>query len=184
MFNIFVGIFRRGGCTISKSQNTHKRAAAPQHATDHGDRGARGSIGSCSANGPGGSRIFANYCCAVRACARGQICGLTSRQHLEKIYLVPISTLGRDETPLFGGFSDLGNCQNQRSSPQALCTDRTVGESCRNQDLWPTSGYHKQWPEESGVICKYCGLTNTFTRGVTKKNKQEPCRQRCRGWDS
>ena len=91
--NIFVGIFQRGGCTISKSRSTHKRAAAPQHATDHGDLGARGSSGSCSANGPGGCRIFANYFCSVRVCARGQICasGLTSRQHLE------INTLPRSQ---------------------------------------------------------------------------------------
>ena len=72
MFNIFVGIFQRGGRTISKSRNAHQRAAAPQHATDHGDRGARGSSGSCSANGPGGCRIFANYRCSVRVCARGR----------------------------------------------------------------------------------------------------------------
>ena len=73
MFNIFAGTFQRGGCTstISKSRNTHKRAAAPQHATNHGDRGARGSSGSCSASGPGSCRIFLNYCCSVRVCARG-----------------------------------------------------------------------------------------------------------------
>ena len=41
MFDTFVGIFWRGGCTISKSRNTHKRAAAPQDATDNGDRGAQ-----------------------------------------------------------------------------------------------------------------------------------------------
>ena len=41
MFDIFVGVFQRGGCTISTSRNTHKRAAAPQHANDHGDRDAR-----------------------------------------------------------------------------------------------------------------------------------------------
>ena len=55
---------------ISKSRNTNKRAAAPQHATtNHGDRGARGSSGSCSANGPGGCRIFAKillFCACVR----------------------------------------------------------------------------------------------------------------------
>ena len=144
---MFVGIFQRGGCTISKSRNTHKRAAAPQHATDHGDRGARGSSGSCSANGTGGCRIFAKYCCSVRVCARGQICGLTSRQHLEKKYFVPISARDRDETPLFGGFSDLGNCQNHHSSPHAVYTD-LVGASCIYQHLWPSSGYHKQWPKQ------------------------------------
>ena len=80
----------------AESRNKHKRAATPQHATDHDNRGARRSSGSCSANGPGGCRIFANYCCSVRVCARGQICGLTSRQHLEKKYLVPISR-DRDE---------------------------------------------------------------------------------------
>ena len=69
--------FCGGGCTIPKTRNTHKCAAAPQHATDHGDRGARGSSGSCSVNCPGGCRIFANYCYSVRVCARGQICGLT-----------------------------------------------------------------------------------------------------------
>ena len=104
---------------------------APQrhNATDHGDGGAPGSSGSCSANGPGGCRVFANYCCSVRVCARGQICGLTSRQHLEKKYLVPISAWDRDGTPLFGGFSDLGNCQNQHSSPHAAYIGLTVGES-------------------------------------------------------
>ena len=59
--------------------------------------------------------------------------GLTSRQHLE--------------TPFFGGFSDLGNCQNQHSPPHAMYTDLTSGEYCTDQDLWPTSGYHKQWPK-------------------------------------
>ena len=142
MFNMFVGIFYGGGCTIPITRNTHKRAAAPQHATDHGDRGARGSNGSCSANGPGGCRIFAKYCCSVRVCAMGQICGLASRQNLEKKCLVPISA----ETPLFGGFSDLGNCQNQHSSPHAVYTDLTAGKSCIDQDLGSTSGYHKQWP--------------------------------------
>ena len=77
-YDIFVGtgIFQRSGCTISKFRNTHKRAAAPQHATDHGDPGARGSSGSRSANGAGGCRIFAKYTCPVRVCARGQTCGL------------------------------------------------------------------------------------------------------------
>ena len=146
MFNIFVGIFQKGGgCTISKSRITHKRAAAPQHATDHGDQGARGSSGSFSANGPGGCRIFANGCWSVRVCARGQICGLTSRQHLEKKYVVSISAWDLDETPFFGGFSDLGNCQNQHSSPHAVYADLTLGESCIDQDRWPTSGYHEQW---------------------------------------
>ena len=84
----------RDGCMSLKSQNTC--AAAPQHAADNGDRGARGSSGSCSANGPGGCCIFANYCCSVRVCARGQICGLTSIQHLEKEYLVPRLRSGRN----------------------------------------------------------------------------------------
>ena len=101
MFNIFVGISRRGGCTISKARNTHKRAAAPQHATDHGDRDARGSSGSCLANGPGGCRIFANYCCSVRVCVRGKICGLTRRQHLEKNTL---SRSQRTKHPFSVGF--------------------------------------------------------------------------------
>ena len=91
MFNIFVGIFQRGGCTISKIRNTHKPAGTLQHATYHGDRGARGSSGSCSANGPRGCGILAKYSCSVRVCAMGQICRLTSRQNLEKKYLVPIS---------------------------------------------------------------------------------------------
>ena len=95
----------------------------------------------------GGCRIFANYCCSVRVCAPGQICGLTSRQHLEKKFLVLISASDRDETPLFGGFSYIGNCQNPLSSPHAVYTDLTISESCIDQDLWPTSGYHKQWPE-------------------------------------
>ena len=41
------------------TQSTHTRAAAPQHTIGHGDRGVRRSSGSCSANGPGGCRIFA-----------------------------------------------------------------------------------------------------------------------------
>ena len=145
MFNTFVGFFRRGGCTISKSRTTHKHEAAPQHATDYGDPGPRGSSGSCSANGPGGRRIFANCCCSVRVCARGQNCGLTSRQHLEMIY-----TRSRSQpeirvwTPLFSGFFDLGHCQNQHLSSHAVYTDLTVGESSIDQDLWPTSRYHKQ----------------------------------------
>ena len=122
--------------------------AAPQHATGHGHRGARGSNGSCSANCPGGCRIFTNYCCSVRVCTRGQF----ARPNLEttsgeKIPCVPISEIGtrdRDETPIFGGFSDLGNCENQRSSPHAVYTDITLGEYCRYRDLWLTSGYRKQ----------------------------------------
>ena len=66
-----LAFFRGVNCAISKSRNAHKRAAAPQHATNHGDRGARGPSGSCSANSPGGCRIFANYCCSVRVSARG-----------------------------------------------------------------------------------------------------------------
>ena len=83
--------FFRGVVVRFRKAETHKRAAAPQHAADHGDRGARGPSRSCSANGPRGCRIFANYCCSVRLFARGQICRLTSRQHLEKKCLVPIS---------------------------------------------------------------------------------------------
>ena len=152
-YKIFVDIFWRSVCTISWSRNTHKHAAAPQHATDHGDRGVRGSSGSCSANDPGGCRFFANYyCCYVRVCAWGQKCGLASRQqHLEKKYLVPISAWDLDKTPLFGGFPCVGNCQNQHSSPHAVYTDLTAGESCIDQDLWPTSGYHKQWPERPTI---------------------------------
>ena len=81
------------------------------------------------------SRITAVMC----VCARGQICGPTTR-HLEKKYLVPISARDRDETPFFGGFSDLGNCKNQHSSSPAVYTDLTLGESCIDQDLWPTLG--------------------------------------------
>ena len=70
MLDIFVGIVQRGGCTISKSRNAHKRAAAPQHATGHGDRGARGSSGSCSAKWPKGLphlRELLLFCACVRA---------------------------------------------------------------------------------------------------------------------
>ena len=63
--------FSEGLLYDSKIRHTHKRTASPQHATDHGDRGARGSSGSCSANGRWGCRIFANYCYSVRGCARG-----------------------------------------------------------------------------------------------------------------
>ena len=64
----------------SKHTQTHRSTTIRYH----GDRGARGSSGSCSANDPGGCRIFANFCYSVRVCARGQICGLTETQHLEK----------------------------------------------------------------------------------------------------
>ena len=137
MFNIFIGIFQRGNCTISKSRNTHKRAAAPQHAADHSHRIARGSSGSCSANGPGRCHIFANYCCSVRVCARGTICGLTSRQHLEKKYLVPISGT---KHPFSVDFPILEICQKQELSPHAVYADLTVGESCVNQYIY---GLHR-----------------------------------------
>ena len=47
-----------------------------------------------------------------------------------------------------GGSSDIGNCQNQNSSPHAVYTDLTLGESCRDQDLLSTPRYHKQWPND------------------------------------
>ena len=59
----------RGVVVRFRTAETHRSAAVPQHATDHGDRGARGSSDSCSANGPGGCRIFASLCCSVRVCA-------------------------------------------------------------------------------------------------------------------
>ena len=130
----------------------HTRAAAPQHATDHGDRGARGSSGSYSANVPGGCRIFANCCYSVRGCARGA----NLRPNLEttsgeEIPCPDLSLRSGRNTP-FRGFSELGSCQNQHSSPHAVYTDFTVSESCIDQDLWPTSGYHKQWPQaEIGI---------------------------------
>ena len=67
MFKILVDIFWRGGCTISKSRNTQTRLSTTTRYR-HGDRGARGSSGICPANGPGGCRIFTNYC-SVRVCA-------------------------------------------------------------------------------------------------------------------
>ena len=67
----------------------------PQHhntlRANCGDRGERGSSGSCSANGSRGCRIVANNCCSVCLCARGQNWGLTSRQHLGKNCRLPIS---------------------------------------------------------------------------------------------
>ena len=72
---------------FEKPKHTQTRCSA-HHATYHSDRGARGLSGSCLANGPGGCRIFADYCCSVRVCARKQICGLSSRQHLQKKYLL------------------------------------------------------------------------------------------------
>ena len=62
--------FQRGGCTISKRRNTHKRAAAPQQATDHGDRGARGSSGSRSAMVQGAAASSRNTA-VMCVCARG-----------------------------------------------------------------------------------------------------------------
>ena len=68
MFIVFGGIFYEGRCTIPKTRNTHthRRAAAPQHATDHGDRGARGSSGSCSAILP---RVLPHLCELLLLCA-------------------------------------------------------------------------------------------------------------------
>ena len=109
--NIFLGILKRGGSMLSKIRNKHQHVQAPQHATDRGDQGSRESSGSCSVNGPGGSLggclIIAKYCCSVRVCARGQLCGLTSRKHLEEKYLVPISgcDIGKKRPFL------VGNCQ-------------------------------------------------------------------------
>ena len=76
------------------------------------------------------------------ACVRG---GANLRPNLETTpeeeILRPISACDRDETPLFGGFSDPVNCHNQHSSPHAaVYTNLTVGESCIDQDLWPASG--------------------------------------------
>ena len=31
----------------------------------------------------------------------------------------------------------------------AAYTDITLGESCRDRDLWLTWGYHKQWPKDT-----------------------------------
>ena len=147
MFNVFVGIFQRGGCTISKGRNTQTHRSAITRYR-HGDRGARGSTGSCSANGPRGCGIFAKYICSVRVCAMGQIGGLTSRQNLEKKYLVPIS----DEIDEIGtkhpfpvDFAIL-EIVRTNTSPLAVCTDLTLGESCKDQDQGPTLGYHEQWP--------------------------------------
>ena len=57
MFNVFVGILQRVGCTISNSRNIQK-----QHATDLGDRAARlmaqGAVAS--------SRITAVLCVCAR----------------------------------------------------------------------------------------------------------------------
>ena len=68
-------------------------------------------------------------------------------KHLEK-YLVPIylSLRLRRKHPFSVDFPIL---QIFRTDVRLhmQCTYLTVGESCIDQDLWPTSGYHKQWPE-------------------------------------
>ena len=132
MFNTFVGMFQRGGCTISKSRNTHKRAVAPQHATDHGDRGARASSGKRQLLGKWSRELphlreLLLLCACVRA-------GGYLRPNLETTSGEEIRS-GRNT--LFRCFSDIGICQNQHPSPHAVYTDLTVGESCIDQDIWP-----------------------------------------------
>ena len=146
MSNKFFGIFQRGGrtSTISKSRNTHKRAAAPQHATGHGDRGAReGQV--AAAPQMAHCRIFANYFCPVRVSSRGQNCGLKLETTSGKEIPCPDLSLrsGRN-TPFPWIFRPW-----KLSEPTFVSTCSSVhgGESCIDQDLWPTSGYHKQWPE-------------------------------------
>ena len=135
----------------------------------HGDRGARGSNGSCSAKGPGDCRIFANYCCSVRVRAGANLRPSLETTSGEEIPCLDLSLRSGRNTPLFGGFSDLGNFQNQHSSPHAVYTDLTIGESCIDQDLQPTPGYHKQWPYLSW-LSDMIGFTTyaIFTRGFRR----------------
>ena len=88
LYQVFRWPFSEGWLyDFENAKYTQTRRSATTRYRPKGDRGARGSSGSCSANGPGGCRIFASYCCSVRVRARGQLCGLTSRQHLKKKYL-------------------------------------------------------------------------------------------------
>ena len=84
------------------------------------------------------------YCACVRAGAKLQP-NLETKSG-EEIPCPEFSLRSGRNTPC-RWFSDLGNCQNQHSSPHAVHTDLILGEPCIDQDLWPTSGYHKQWPQ-------------------------------------
>ena len=122
LFKAFEGVIQVRGCTVSKTRITHKRAAAPQRTTDHGDRGARRSSGRCLTNGPAGCRIFANYCGSVCVRAGGKLrpnLETTSGEELRCPNLCPIS--GRNT--LFGGFFDLGKI----SEPTVVSTCRVHG---------------------------------------------------------
>ena len=145
MFNIFVGIFQRGGCTTSKSRNTQTRRSATTRYRPWRSMCAkikRQLLGKWPRGLPH-LRESLLFCACVRG---GKFAAKPSRQHLEKKYLALIPAWDRDETPFVDGFSDLGNCRNQHSSPHEMYTDRTAGESCIDQDLSFMSGYHKQWP--------------------------------------
>ena len=80
MFNIFVGIFQRGGCTISKNRNTHTRRSATTRYRPWRSRCARVKQ-QLLANGPGGCphlRELLLFCACVRV-------GANLRPNLETI---------------------------------------------------------------------------------------------------
>ena len=91
MFNIFVGIFQRGCCTIRKSDthtNAPHRHNTPQTTAIEVHEGQAAAARLMAVGVAASSRITAILCVGARG---GQICGLTLRQHLEKKCLVPIS---------------------------------------------------------------------------------------------
>ena len=86
MFNIFVGIFRGVDVRFRKAE-THTNAPQRHNTLQTAAievREGQAAAARQMAQGPAASsRITAVLC----VCARGQICGLASRQHLEKKYL-------------------------------------------------------------------------------------------------
>ena len=165
MFNEIVAIFQRGGCTISKNRNTHKGAAAPQHPADHGDRGVQGSSGSCSANGPRRCRIFAKYYCSVRVCAMGHTCGLTSGEDIPCPDLRLRSGRNTSFRWIFRSWKSSGPTFVSTCSVHRFYCRQT----CIDQDLGPTSGYHRQWPkdgEEREIRSFYSSTSSRPQSGV------------------
>ena len=133
MFNMFVGIFQRGGCTISKSRNTRHtqtRRSATTRYRPWRSRCARVKR-QLLRKWPRGLphlRELLLFCACVRAGANLRPNSTTSGEEMP----CPDLRLRSGRNTPFRWIFRSWNCQKQHSSPHAVYTYLTVRESCLN----------------------------------------------------
>ena len=132
-----------------KHTQTHRSA---KHTTDHGDRGAQGSSGSCSVNGQGSatsSRITAVLCVCARGGKFGPNLETTSG---EEISCPDLSLRSRQSTRFRRIFLSWKLSEPTFVSTCSVHNFFIWANLNRHQDLWPTSGYHKQWSKTAPIF--------------------------------